>query len=164
MIQYNGLMNLQSIGRLIAERRRAKGLTLTQLAAQAAVGRSTLAALEAGKLPELGLERIARLCAAVDLVLEARPLELEQPLMAHRHLSEVAGRDLTKAAIDDIITRGTISTWRKLIQAMNADKTNRIARRVTDVAQALGKRDPKARAFAALLRKLSSKSHTAAAE
>ena len=112
MIQYNGLMNLQSIGRLIAERRRAKGLTLTQLAAQAAVGRSTLAALEAGKLPELGLERIARLCAAVDLVLEARPLELEQPLMAHRHLSEVAGRELTKAAIDDIITRGTIGIWR----------------------------------------------------
>ena len=80
-------MNLQTIGHLIAERRRAKGLTLTQLATEAAVGRSTLAALEAGKLPELGLERVARLCAAVDFVLEARPLELDQPLMAHRHLS-----------------------------------------------------------------------------
>jgi transcriptional regulator with XRE-family HTH domain len=91
--------NLQTIGHLIAERRRAKGLTLTQLASQAAVGRSTLAALEAGKLPELGLERVARLCAAVDLVLEARPLALNQPLMAHRHLSEAAGRELTKAAI-----------------------------------------------------------------
>src|ERR1700683_5864518 len=120
-------MNLQSIGHLIAQRRGAKGRTLTNLAAQAAVGRSTLAALEAGKLPELGLERIARPCAAVDLVLQARPLELEQPLMAHRHLSEVAGRELTKAAIDDIITRGTIGTWRKLIQAMNVDKTGRIA-------------------------------------
>jgi transcriptional regulator with XRE-family HTH domain len=157
-------MNLQSIGRLIAERRRAKGLTLTQLAAQAAVGRSTLAALEAGKLPELGLERVARLCAAVDLVLEARPLELSKPLMAHRHLSETAGRELTKAAIDDIITRGTIGTWRKLVEAMNADKTGRIARRVTDVAKTLSNRDPKARAFAALLRKLSSKSHDAAAK
>jgi transcriptional regulator with XRE-family HTH domain len=146
-------MNLQTIGHLIAEQRRAKGLTLTQLAAQAAVGRSTLAALEAGKLPELGLERVARLCAAVDLVLEVRPLELNEPLMAHRHLSEVAGRELTKAAIDDIITRGAIGTWRKLVQAMNADKTGRIARRVTDVAQTLAKRDPKARAFAALLRK-----------
>jgi transcriptional regulator with XRE-family HTH domain len=164
MIQYTGLMNLHSIGHLIAQRRRAKGLTLTQLAAQAAVGRSTLAALEAGKLPELGLERVARLCAAVDLVLEARPLELKQPLMAHRHLSEVAGRELTKAAIDDIITRGTIGTWRKLIQAMNADKTGRIVRRVTDVAQTLGKRDPKARTFAALLRKLLDKPHDAAAE
>lgn len=157
-------MNLQTIGHLIAERRRAKGLTLTQLSTQAAVGRSTLAALEAGKLPELGLERVARLCAAVDLVLEVRPLELNQPLMAHRHLSEVAGRELTKAAIDDIITRGTIGTWRKLLQAMNADKTGRIARRVSDVAQNLVKRDPKARAFAALLRKLPRNSHDAAAE
>jgi transcriptional regulator with XRE-family HTH domain len=156
-------MNLQTIGHLIAEQRRAKRLTLTQLAAQAAVGRSTLAALEAGKLHELGLERVARLCAAVDLVLEVRPLELKEPLMTHRHLSEVAGRELTKAAIDDIITRGTIGTWRKLVQAMNADKTGRIARRVTDVAQNQGKRDPKARAFAALLRKLPRKAHDAAA-
>jgi transcriptional regulator with XRE-family HTH domain len=157
-------MNLQTIGHLIAERRRAKGLTLSQLAAQAAVGRSTLAALEAGKLPELGLERVARVCAAVDLVLEVRPLELNKPLMAHRHLSEVAGRELTKAAIDDIITRGTIGTWRKLVQTMNADKTGRIARRVTDVARTVSKRDPKPRAFAALLRKLLRKPHGAAAE
>src|SRR5580693_8833700 len=147
-------MNLQTIGHLIAEQRRAKGLTLTQLAARAAVGRSTLAALEAGKLPELGLERVARLCAAVDLVLEARPLELQEPLMAHRHLSEVAGRELTKAAIDDIITRGTIGTWRKLVQAVNADKTGRLARRVNHLAQTVAKRDPKARAFASLLRRL----------
>jgi transcriptional regulator with XRE-family HTH domain len=157
-------MNLQTIGHLIAERRRAKGLTLTQLAAQAAVGRSTLAALEAGKLRELGLERVARLCAAVDLVLEARPLELNEPLMAHRHLSETAGRELTKAAIDDIITRGTIGTWRKLVEAMNADKTGRIARRVSDMAKTLGKRDPKGQAFAALLRKLKDKSHDAASK
>jgi cytoskeletal protein RodZ len=52
-------MNLQSIGHLIAKQRRAKGLTLTQLAAHAAVGRSTLAALEAGNLRELGLEQVA---------------------------------------------------------------------------------------------------------
>jgi transcriptional regulator with XRE-family HTH domain len=139
---------------VIAEQRRAKGFTLSQLAAQAAVGRSTLAALEAGKLPELGLERVARLCAAVDLVLEVRPFELSEPLMAHRHLSDFAGRELTKAAIDDIITRGTIGTWRKLIRAMNTDKTGRIARRVNDVAQTVGKRDPRARAFASLLHKL----------
>jgi transcriptional regulator with XRE-family HTH domain len=157
-------MNLQTIGRLIAERRRAKGLTLTQLAAQSAVGRSTLAALEAGKLPELGLQRVARLCAAVDLVLEARPLELNQPLMAHRHLSEAAGRELTKAAIDDIITRGTVGTWRKLIQAMNADNTGRIARRVKEMAEILGKRDPKARAFAKLLHSLPRTSKDAAAQ
>src|SRR5580692_8443210 len=159
VVLYTGLMNLQTIGHLIAEQRRAKGLTLTQLAAKAEVGRSTLAALEAGKLRELGLERVVRLCAAVDLVLEVRPLELNEPLMAHRHLSEIAGRELTKAAIDDIITQGTIGTWRKLVQAMNADKTGRIARRVTDVARTLSARDPKAQAFAALLRKLPKPDH-----
>jgi len=47
--------------------------------------------------------------------------------------------------------------------ARNCNKTGRIARRVTDVAQSLGKRDPKARAFAALLRKLP-KPRDAAAE
>jgi len=121
-------MNLQAIGRLIAEQRRAKGLTLTQLASRAEVGRSTVAALEAGKLSELGLQRVSRLCAAVDLVLDVRPVELKEPLMAHRHLSEIAGRELTKAAIDDIITRGNIGTWRKLVQAVNTDTTGRVAR------------------------------------
>jgi transcriptional regulator with XRE-family HTH domain len=147
-------MNLQAIGRLIAEQRRAKGLTLTQLASRAEVGRSTVAALEAGKLSELGLQRVSRLCAAVDLVLDVRPVELKEPLMAHRHLSEIAGRELTKAAIDDIITRGNIGTWRKLVQAVNTDTTGRVARRVSDLARTLGKRDPKARAFASLLRRL----------
>ncbi len=74
--------------------------------------------------------------------------------MAHRHLSETAGRELTKAAIDDIITRGTISTWRKLIDAVNRDASGRIARRVGDLARALGKDDLKARAFGSLLRRL----------
>jgi hypothetical protein len=68
------------------------------------------------------------------------------------------------AAIDDIITRGTIGTWRKLVQAMNADKTGRIARRVNDVAQTVGKRDPRARAFASLLHKLPHKPRNAVAE
>jgi len=144
-------MNLQSIGRLIAEQRRAKGLTLTQLAATAGVGRSTLAALESGKLPELGLERVSRLCAALDLVLEARPLHLNAPILEHRHLTDRAGRDLTKAAIDDIITRGDIKAWRALVGAMQSDKSGGVGRRVAGMARALAKLDPKARAFAKLL-------------
>jgi len=147
-------MDLRSIGHLVAQRRRAKGLTLHQLAALAGVGRSTLAALEAGKLPELGLMRVGRICAAVDLTLEARPLELDAPLMLHRHLTDVAGRELTKAAIEDVITRGDIETWRGLVRAIRADGTGRIARRVRDVATALGKSDPKARSFSVLLPEL----------
>jgi transcriptional regulator with XRE-family HTH domain len=147
-------MSLRSIGRLIAERRRAKGLTLSQLAAKARVGRSTLAALESGKLPELGLERVSRLCAALDLVLEARPLHLDAPILQHRHLTDAAGRDLTKAAIDDIITRGNVKSWRALVSAMQLDKTGGVQRRVAGMARALAKLDPKARAFANLLPEL----------
>lgn len=147
-------MDLRSVGRQIAERRRAKRLTLRQLASAAGVGRSTLAALEGGKTTELGYAKVARLCAAVDLVLEARPLALEAPLMRHRHLTEGAGRDLTKAAIEDIILRGEFSTWRGLAGAVRADRSGRIARRAREVAAALAEDDPRARAFAALLTRL----------
>jgi transcriptional regulator with XRE-family HTH domain len=146
-------MNLQTIGRLIAEQRVAKGYTLSELASKAQVGRSTLAALEAGKLSELGLGRVARLCSAVDLVLEARPLLLQEPLMPHRHLTDTAGRELTKAAIEDILTRGNIAAWRGLVQAIAKDETGRIVRRVNDLTALLGKQDPRVRAFAALLPK-----------
>jgi transcriptional regulator with XRE-family HTH domain len=144
-------MNLQSIGALIAERRRGRGLTLSQLAARARVGRSTLAALESGKLAELGLGRVARICEALDLVLEARPLRLEAPLMAHRHLTDAAGRDLSKAAIDDIITRGDIAAWRGLVAAMRADASGSVARRVREVARVAASHEPRGRAFARLL-------------
>ena len=153
-------MDLRSVGTLIASRRRAKGLTLQQLAAKAGVGRSTLAALEGGKLAELGFGKVARICAAVDLVLEARPPELDAPLMPHRHLTEFAGRELTKAAIDDVISRGDIRAWRGLAQAIRADASGRVARRVREVAMAIAKHDPRARAFAALLPKLRPKTTT----
>lgn len=154
IVLYTRLMDLRSIGHLIAQRRRAKALTLRQLAAHAGVGRSTLAALETGKLAELGLGKVARICAAVDLALEARPLVLDAPLMPHRHLTEFAGRELTKAAIDDVITRGDIRAWRGLVRAIRADQTGRVARRVREVATALAKHDAKAAAFAALVPRL----------
>ncbi|HZD52137.1 MAG TPA: helix-turn-helix domain-containing protein [Woeseiaceae bacterium] len=144
-------MNLESIGRLVGERRRDRALTLADLAAAAGVGRSTLSALEHGKLSELGFVKLARICAALHLTLEARPLALDAPLMRHRHLTEAAGRDLTKAAIEDVITRGEFSAWRGLVQAVRADPTGRIAGRVRDVSSALSEHDPRARAFATLL-------------
>jgi transcriptional regulator with XRE-family HTH domain len=148
---YNRLMNLSSVGSLIAQQRRAKGLTLTALASSAGVGRSTLAALESGKLPELGFVKVARLCDAVGLVLEARPFELDTPLMPHRHLTEVAGRDLTKAAIEDVIVRGDIAAWRGLVRAIRARQQGGLASRVQQVVAALDRDDPKVRAFATLL-------------
>jgi transcriptional regulator with XRE-family HTH domain len=150
-VSYIRLMNLSSIGYLIAQQRRAKGLTLTALASSAGVGRSTLAALEAGKLPELGFAKVARLCDAVGLVFEARPLELDSPLMPHRHLTEAAGRDLTKAAIEDVIVRGDIAAWRGLVRAIRARQQGGLVNRVHQVVAALSRDDPKVRAFATLL-------------
>lgn len=144
-------MNLISVGRLVAQRRRAQGLTLRELAERAGIGRSTLAALEAGKLPELGFARIARLCAALDLVVDVRPLHLDAPLMAHRHLSDEAGRELTRAAIDDIIRRGDVAAWRSLVAAMRRDDTGRIEQRVRETTRAIGDTEPRAAAFAKLL-------------
>jgi transcriptional regulator with XRE-family HTH domain len=144
-------MNLSSVGYLIAQRRRAKELTLSALASSAGVGRSTLAALESGKLPELGFVKVARLCDAIGLVLEARPLELDTPLMPHRHLTEAAGRDLTKAAIEDIVVRGDIAAWRGLVRAIRASRRAGLANRVQEVVAALDRDDPKVHAFATLL-------------
>lgn len=146
-------MPLSSVGQLIAEHRRRKGLTLRELASAARVGRSTLAALEAGKVPELGFTKVERICVALDLVVDARPLSLDAPVMPHRHLTERAGRDLTKAAIEDVIVRGDVTAWRRLVGAIRKDKTGRLLRRARDLAAALAHHDEKARAFEILLPK-----------
>jgi len=144
-------MNLYGVGILVAERRRAQGFTLQALAAEAHVGRSTLAAFEAGKLRELGYGKVARICAAVGLVLEARPLTLEKALVRHRHLTEPAARDLTKAAMEDIVVRGDIDSWRGLMQALRRDGSGRLARRARDVLAGADKSDPRVSAFSTLL-------------
>lgn len=144
-------VNLTLLGRMIAARRRAQHLTLTNLAAAAGVGRSTLAALESGKLPELGFTKVARICAATGIILEAHPPLLEQPLMTHRHLTDTAGCHLTKAAVEDVIVRGDIGAWRGLVRALRTDKSGRLAARVQQVVDALGRDDRKVAAFASLL-------------
>jgi len=144
-------MELTSVGALVAELRRAQGLTLTELAARAGVGRSTLAALESGKLPELGFRRVARICAAVGLIIDVRAPLLHEPIIPHRHLTDAAGRELTKAAIDDIIVRGDVAAWRKLFKAMRDDASGRTERRVREVSAATATQDVKGKAFAALL-------------
>ena len=144
-------MDLRTIGLLVGQRRRAQNRTLAELASAARVGRSTWAALDSGKLEELGFAKVERICTAVGLVLEARPTVLDAPLMEHRHLTEQAGRELTKAAIEDVIVRGDIKAWRGLASAVRADRTGRIAQRAREVAAALSRHDSKARAFALLL-------------
>jgi transcriptional regulator with XRE-family HTH domain len=150
-------MDLRTIGRLVGERRRARKLTLPELAASAGIARSTLAALESGKLAELGFNKVVRVCASVDLVIDVREPALDAPLLEHRHLTNMAGRELTKAAIDDIISRGNVTAWRGLVRAIQRDDTGRLSRRVQYVLRAASAHDPKARAFASMLPKLKAK-------
>lgn len=147
-------MTLGTVGRLLAQHRRAKGLSLREVATAARVGRSTLAALEAGTIAELGYAKVARLCEALGLVLEARPPILEAPLLAHRHLTEPAGRELTKAAIEDVISRGNVAAWRGLVRAVRSDPSGKLDRRMREVVSALAQHDVNARALQALLPRL----------
>lgn len=147
-------MNLITVGRLLGQQRRAAKLTLPEVAQMAGVARSTVAALESGKLRELGFNKVVRLCTSLGLVVDVRTPVLKSPLMDHRHITELAGRELTKTAIDDVITRGNVSAWRGLARAIRADKSGQLTRRVQDVLRASTTHEPKARAFAALLPRL----------
>jgi transcriptional regulator with XRE-family HTH domain len=144
-------MPLDSLGRLIAAQRRARGLTIAYLAAAAGVGRSTLAALESGKLPELGFNKVARICAAAGIGLETRPPPpgtLKAPI---RELTGAVSEDLTREAIKEVIASVDIGAWQALAEAVRAEKTGRLADRVRRVVRALPREDPKAAAFVALL-------------
>jgi transcriptional regulator with XRE-family HTH domain len=133
-------MDLFSLGRLINERRAAQGLTLAELAEAAQVGRSTLAALESGKLHELGFNKVARICAAAGILLETRP-----PL---RHLPP---RSLTKVDLADMILSGDGGAWQELLRALKRDERGVLAFRLRQVVAGLEPKDPNVMAFTALL-------------
>lgn len=61
------MTDLEALGRIIADRRKANKLTQAALAQRARIGRSTLDALENGRLAELGFGKIARILAAQGL-------------------------------------------------------------------------------------------------
>lgn len=136
-------MDLASLGRLISERRFAQRLTLADLAARARVGRSTLAALESGKLPELGFNKVARICAAAGILLETRPPLRELPPMHHREFS--------KPAIKAMIEREDVEAWHGLVRALHKEDRGLLASRVRQLVGTLDLKDPKVAAFTALL-------------
>lgn len=66
------MLTLSSIGELIAQRRKAHGLSQGALATRAGIGRTTLAALENGRLGELGFSKIIKLLTALGLELSLK--------------------------------------------------------------------------------------------
>jgi transcriptional regulator with XRE-family HTH domain len=141
-------MDLFSLGRLINDQRSAQRLTLADLAEAAGVGRSTLAALESGKLAELGFNKVARICAAAGILLETRPpLRYFPP----RSLRDTTGRELTKAALEDMILSGDGGAWQELLRALKKDELGMLGSRLRQVVGTLEPNDPNVVAFTALL-------------
>ncbi|HEY2358932.1 MAG TPA: helix-turn-helix domain-containing protein [Phenylobacterium sp.] len=67
---------MTSLGKLIAQRRRALKLTQAGLAQRARVGRVTVDSLENGRTAELGYNKVARILAALSL--DLRTVEAAQ--------------------------------------------------------------------------------------
>jgi len=75
------MLPLIQIGKEIARRRQAVGLTQSALAKKACVGHSTLDALENGRLGELGFTKITNLLAALGLELNLREATARRPTL-----------------------------------------------------------------------------------
>ena len=74
-------MLLSSIGEQIATRRKASGLTQAALAKKAGVGRSTLDALENGRMGELGYSKVSNILSALGLELKLQETSTRRPTL-----------------------------------------------------------------------------------
>jgi transcriptional regulator with XRE-family HTH domain len=75
------MMDLASLGDLIAKHRKSHGLTQNALARRAGIGLSTLDALENGRMAELGFGKIGRVLAALGLTLKISEANQGRPTL-----------------------------------------------------------------------------------
>lgn len=75
------MLTLPSIGEQVAARRKVLGLTQAALAKQSKIGRSTLDAMENGRLGELGVSKIVRLMSALGLELKIQESTSGRPTL-----------------------------------------------------------------------------------
>jgi len=75
------MFNLSSLGNEIAARRKKLRLSQTELARRASVGRSTLAALENGRIGELGFSKITRVLSALGMELKLKETGSQRPTL-----------------------------------------------------------------------------------
>lgn len=75
------MLHLSNIGKQIAIKRKAVGLTQPALAKKARVGLSTLDALENGRLGELGYSKIANILTALGLELRLQEASAHRPTL-----------------------------------------------------------------------------------
>src|ERR1700760_2274584 len=75
------MLPLTTLGASIAKKRREAGTTQSTLARNARVGRSTLDALENGRLGELGYSKITNILAALGLELKLQEASARRPTL-----------------------------------------------------------------------------------
>ncbi len=75
------MLSLSSLGEQIAARRKTLGLSQAALARKAAVGHSTLDALENNRIGELGYSKINRILAALGLEMKLQEASTRRPTL-----------------------------------------------------------------------------------
>jgi transcriptional regulator with XRE-family HTH domain len=75
------VLDLITIEELIAERRRALGLSQSELAGRVRLSRATVEALENGRSGEVGFGKVSRLLAAIGCELRVGEARLRQPTL-----------------------------------------------------------------------------------
>jgi transcriptional regulator with XRE-family HTH domain len=90
------MLDLSSLAEQIAVRRKALGLTQAALAQKARIGRSTLDALENGRLGELGYAKVVNLLAALGLELALRETSVRRPTLEELMKEDHDDQDLDR--------------------------------------------------------------------
>jgi HTH-type transcriptional regulator / antitoxin HipB len=75
------MLALSSIAEQVAAKRKILGLTQAALAEKAGISRSTLDALENGRMGELGYSKVANILAALGLELNLRESAARRPTL-----------------------------------------------------------------------------------
>lgn len=75
------MIDLHTLGQLIAEHRGAQRLTQAELAQRARISRSTLDALENGRASELGFGKVGRILAALGLTIKISAANRGRPTL-----------------------------------------------------------------------------------
>jgi transcriptional regulator with XRE-family HTH domain len=75
------MLDIPSLGAQIAQKRKQLGLSQAELARKASIGRSTLDALENGRIGELGYSKITKILSALGLELKLQETSSRRPTL-----------------------------------------------------------------------------------